>query len=308
MKDELIYARWATNNEVIEFYNYLNNQKKSKNNFTTRWLADHGSVFIELHSRFNDEYSNYKMLQSKEGYLVARKEYLQKQLEHNQRKSNLQLCACGFNEQIITLSNGFEFIGCKNYTDTNFIHTRIYPPHEPHPYYLEYKYEPSSQYLTHLKSFYDLPKQLKNSILAEFLRMSGVELLYDIDKITKIGPEVSANSKKRENLVKPILEQKFDKVSYQRMIKAKFKYSSKTTFIPDFICTKGSTVYLIEQKKDIHNVDEYQIESYLQCLKFIIDQSGKYYDLQYFIIIEFGESNLEKSVINFKDLSSYELH
>ena len=307
MKDELLYARWASEKEVSDFYGYLNSQKKNKNDFTSKWLADHGGDFIDLHSRFFDEYYLHK----KNIYLKRLEEsiilYHERLSSYNHRKENLDLCPCGSKERIYSY-NDYEFIGCPNYKDLNYNHTKIYPPWNPEKNNdsideIEH-YKPGPQYLSVLKKFYNLPKELKSSILSEFLKMNNIPLLSDVDKIVRVASDASSLSKNRENLVRPILENCFDKVYYQKMIKAKYKYNSKTTFIPDFICVKDDAIYLIEQKKNIDNVNMDQINQYMELISFMINKSEKNYHLKYLIVLEFGETNLEKQIINFKDLQN----
>jgi hypothetical protein len=304
--DEIISARWATTKEVDDFYKWLNTKNKSKNDFTSKWLADNGEMFIRLHESYPDDYYNQKKQHYQELDVQRYENYKERLREYNYRKENLGRCACFGNERVVL--NGYEFIGCDNWQNSDYTHTKIYRPEwrerkedELHSWCT---FNPSPSYITQLRQFYGLPKDLKPSILVEYLMMNSIELYHkSVKEGQKVGVTSSSDSKTRERLVRSVLDSKFDKVLHQKMIKAEFKYAGKKNLIPDFICVKGDSLYLIEQKKRADLIDEQQINNYLQCLKLL---ASREYNLKYFVIVEFGETDLYNNIVNFKDLSTYE--
>jgi hypothetical protein len=305
--DEIISARWATTKEVEDFYKWASQKNKSKNDFTSKWLADNGEMFIKLHKSYPDDYYNQKKQYYADLSVDRYESYKHQIREYNYKKENLGRCACFGNERIVT-GHSYEFIGCDNWQSSGYTHTKINKPtwHENREEDLHHwcTFNPSPSYITQLRLFYGLPKELKPSILAEYLLMKNEELYHDgVKQGQNVGVSSATDSKMRERLVKSILDAKFEKVFHQKMIKAELKYTGKKTFIPDFICVKNDSLYLIEQKKRADLIDEQQINNYLQCLKLL---ASREYDLKYFVIVEFGETDLYNNIVNFKDLSTYE--
>jgi hypothetical protein len=302
--DQLISARWATDKEVSDFWESVSKKNKSKNDFTNKWLSHNGEQFIKLHETFPGDMFEHKKEQHKIRKEEYKKSHEQKLLEYENRKANLQKCVC-FGNEVVREFPDYELIGCDNWMASGFNHTKIYKPkwYEGNDSDDQFIFEASTQYISRLRDFYKLPKELKSSILIEFLLMNNIELLNaDAKEAQLVGSTASKDSTNREKLVKSILEKKGDKLGYQNMIKATFKYDGYSTLRTDFILTKGANLYLIEQKKREDLIRENQINKYIQCLKYL---AGKY-NIFYLVIVEFGDTNLEKNIINFKDLSTYE--
>lgn len=304
--DQLISARWATDKEKADFYKWLSSKNVSKNEFTNNWMANNGELLIQLHNRFADDMFVHKKEQHKQNQEEYKRKHEQKLLEYENRKANLQKCVC-FGNEVVREFSDYELIGCDNWMASGFDHTKIYKPKfiPSTPNEDWFIFEASTSYISQLRDFYSLPKELKISILIEYLLMNNVQLLNeDAKKGQLVAPESSRDSKKREQIVKSQLESKCDKVIYQKMIKATFEKSGNKTLIPDFILVKGDNLYLVEQKKreDLINID--QINNYLQCLKYL---SKRDYNISYFVIVEFGDTDLDRNIINFQDLNTYEL-
>jgi ssDNA-binding Zn-finger/Zn-ribbon topoisomerase 1 len=306
---ELISARWATPKEVENFFNSLKKNKKDKNEFTYKWLFENGNQFIELHSSFRNDWIKHikqKSIERSLFYLEQRKQMLK---EYEDKKINLGRCICQGNLKVVR-GDGYEFIGCDNYREQGYDHTKIYKPYVND--FIDYDTLPeftlTSHYLSKLKEFYNLPKTLKVSILVEFLIMNDIELLYPIQEYLKIGVTVSKASKTRENIVLPFLKKYFDKVYAQKMIIAKFTDTNQYQWFPDFICLKDNLCYIVEQKKNEDNINEYQTDRYLQALKYIAKSNNKTFDFRVLYIIEEGKADLTKSIINIKQISEYEFN
>jgi hypothetical protein len=302
--DQLISARWATDKEVSDFWESVSKKNKSKNDFTNKWLSNNGDQFIKLHEAFPGDMFEHKKRMYQEKKVQRLADFEQKIIQYNDRKENLQKCLCSADETI-RIGSDYELIGCTKWMDLSQEHTKIYKPkwYEGNDSDEQFIFEASTQYISQLRDFYKLPKELKSSILIEFLLMNNIELLNaDAKEAQLVGSTASKDSTNREKLVKSILEKKGDKLGYQNMIKATFKYDGYSTLRTDFILIKGGNLYLIEQKKREDLIREDQINKYIQCLKYL---AGKY-NIFYLVIVEFGDTNLEKNIINFKDLSTYE--
>jgi hypothetical protein len=302
--DQLISARWATDKEVSDFWEWASKKNKSKNDFTNKWLSHNGEQFIKLHEAFPGDMFEHKKRMYQEKKVQRLAAFEQKVIEYNNRKENLQKCLCSADETI-RIGSDYELIGCTKWMDFSQDHTKIYKPkwYEGNDLDDQFIFEASTNYISQLRDFYKLPKELKSSILIEFLLMNNIDLLNaEAKEAQSVGSKASKDSTNREKLVKSILEKKGDKLGYQKMIKATFKYGGYSTLRTDFILTKGANLYLIEQKKREDLISEEQINIYLQCLKYL---AGKY-NIFYLVIVEFGDTNLEKNIINFKDLSTYE--
>jgi hypothetical protein len=306
---ELISARWATLKEVDDFYKYLKSSNKSKDEYTNKWLFENGSHFIQLHKSFEKDWIKF----TKEKYNRYHQEYLQRQhqklQEYQDRKNNLSRCICQGNEKVFKY-NELEFIGCDNYREPGYDHTRIYKPSivnnindDVNP-----EFTLTSQYLSKLKTLYNLPKELKVSILAEFLVINDIELLYPLQDKLKTGVDASKKSKTREQIVLPFLNKYFDKVYPQRMIIANFTDTKQYQWFPDFICLKDNLCYIVEQKKHQDLINTNQTDRYLQALKYIAKSNNKTFDFRVLYIIEEGKADLTKSIINIKQISEYEFN
>jgi ssDNA-binding Zn-finger/Zn-ribbon topoisomerase 1 len=300
MSNLIEWARFATEQEEDSFYAYLKRKNNEKNNFTEQWLLNNGRDFLILHENFKTEYLEFKHSEHIEKEKERFKKIVAKIKDFTTRKHNLGRCICQGNEIYIEGQYN-NFIGCDNYREAGFKHTSITEPiwRENIPY----PYEFTTQYLFLLKEFYDLPKELKESLLYEYLLLNNVTPIVDLHEKYNIVRDTKNKSNRRENIIKTILEKKYKKVYYQRMIKAKINGIVKT-LIPDFICLNVDSCDLIEQKKNKYNIDENKTKLYIECLKYIANKPNNNIKFNIIYLVEEGETDNLKGIINLQSILS----
>lgn len=300
------YCRWASKEEMDSFNQYKHKKNTDKDNFTREWLVENGERFIQLHRNFEEDYHEHKILKEQERYILSVQKYNQSVSTYEDYKNGNYKCICKGNIRLVKGYN-YEFIGCDNYQEEGFNHFKMSYPYTPKKYNVT-KEEFSTSYLFKLKIFYNLPALLKESLLTEYLIMSGEDLYADLISRFNLTRSVKQKSNSRERIIKEILKNKFEKVSHQQGIKIKFTGEKERLIIPDFICIKNNNCYLIEQKKNIDNVNNYQTEIYFNALSYLIKTCQKDYILHYFNLIEEGYTDILNNIININDLKQYEFN
>jgi hypothetical protein len=297
-------VRWATKKEVDNFYQFLKKKNNEKDLFTSDWLSKNGNYFIELHQKFINDKTDSQIEKYKLSFQSLLLYYKNKLSDYENSLNNK--CICKGNIVRVVFDN-YEFMGCDNFREKGWDHFRIYKPTKPISADLfNYVYEPSSNYLVEMRKFYNLPKELKPSIILEYLLMKDITPL--AETMLKIASNNKTMSNNRENLVRPILLKKLDKVKSQPLMIITLSDGTKIKKIPDFVCVKNSKVYIIEQKKDVHLINESQMELYCQAVSFLVNKSNKTLELDYRYIIENGITDEKNRIINFKDLENYEFN
>ena len=181
------------------------------------------------------------------------------------KNGNVEFCICG--AELIYQSKGF--VGCLHYRKYG-LHTllsyknNIYKAYQP---YISLDY--LAEICKTIMSNYKVKIQASN--LYEFYNLNNVELWRDDitrDQFYRLK-KTSELSKKRELLIKSILEQNKIRFGYQKQIMYKLKDKKQTHAIPDFIAKINDDLLIIEQKKNIDNCADYQVEFYRDLLKFM---------------------------------------
>jgi hypothetical protein len=120
-----------------------------------------------------------------------------------------------------------------------------------------------------IKSKYNIKIQAGN--LYEFYTLNKVRILRDEitkEKFSKLK-QTSETSKKREILIKSILEQNNIRFGYQKKIMYKLKGEKQTHAIPDFIVVFDKCLCIMEQKKNLESCNDYQLIFYKELLQFM---------------------------------------
>lgn len=303
---KLLNARFANEEETKSFYQFLKSKLSKKNEFTKDWLKTNGKFFIEIHGKFYDDFNNYKINLQKERYSERWKKWKEAVISFENRKKNIGRCVCGRSEGLYLIGKQ-EFIGCTNYREQGYNHTRIFQPcYEP--IYTEYEVELTSNYLDDLKKFYKLPKELTQNILVDFLSLNGISTLVNIEDRLSVTRNTCEKSKKRENLVKTFLQEKFKKLHHQKIIIAKFTDVKQTHFIPDFIGVTDNYIYLIEQKKNADLINKEQTDRYLLALDYIKKETKSDKQIRLLYLVEEGNNDLLNNILNFKNINDYEFN
>ena len=301
------WARWATKEELNSFQAYLTKKRNQKDFFTSDWLVKNGKYFIDIHKTYPDDIVTLKIKEVEENNLVRKKQYLEELEQFNEYLD--KKCLCGGNNVYIESIYG-KFIGCDNFRESGFNHTRIRHPHlyqqdvQESLKYLEIR----TNYLFLLKQMHDLPKDLKESVLCNYLLMNNQTLYADLEQRYNLTRDVKTKSDIRERIIKPILESKFDKVVYQKGIMLKIAFERPQLKRPDFICVKDKSCYIFEQKKNIENISITQTHLYLKALEYMIQKENKELSLKTAYIIEEGQTDIQNNIFNLKSLQDYEFN
>jgi hypothetical protein len=303
---ELIRARFATDEETKSFYKFLNSKQNDKNDFTKKWLKTNGSKFIELHQRFYDEFNQSAKDKAWDKHYERWNKWNEDVNYFERRKREIGRCICGRSEGLYQVGS-ILMIGCSNYREQGYNHTKIYEPVNE-PIYQDVDVKLSANYLNDIKIFYELPKELKQSILVDYLLVNNIELLTNVEQKLSVTNGVREKSKKREDLFKSFLEEKFVKLYHQKIIIAKFTDTTKTHFIPDFIGVTDNSIYLIEQKKNAGLINQEQTQRYLLALEYIKKETKSDKDLKLLYLVEEGANDLYNNILNFKNINDYEFN
>jgi len=301
------WARWATEKELSDFNSYKDKKRNDKDFFTSDWLIKNGKYFIEIHRTYPDDLIKLKIKEVEEKNILREKEYYENLDQFNNYVG--KKCVCGGNNVYVDGIYG-KFIGCDNFREPNFNHTKI-----PHPYLYQQDVEDGlkyleirTNYLFLLKQMHDLPKELKESVLCNYLLMNNESLHADLEQRYNLTRDVKTKSNNREKLIKQFLEKQFDKVLHQKGIMVKLYSERPRLKFPDFICFKNDLCYIFEQKKNIENIDITQTHLYLKAIDFMIKKSNKSIKLKSAYIIEEGENDINNSIFNIQTLHTYEFN
>jgi ssDNA-binding Zn-finger/Zn-ribbon topoisomerase 1 len=288
------HAAWATKQEVDLLYEYFRNSRKNKDSLTNEWLVTNGDWFISKHNTFIDDWINYKLNEHNTRYYDRVRKY-------NSLIS--ARCVCKGDLRKVKMQD-YEFIGCENYKEQGYNHIREYKPREP----IFEEPEISTMYLYHFKKLHNLPKELKESVLYEYLLMNGIEPYVDLSSKYTISKDASAKSKKRELINKGLLERKFERLLYQKVLKVKYYGEKEKYKIVDFIGINSNKCIIFEQKKNVDLINEDQVHEYVNILKWISNKSNKTFTFDYFFVIEQGEPNHENKILTLQSLITYEFN
>lgn len=263
------FARWFMNEDhekLKSIIQYNKQQNNSENQLS--WLQSHSDEVLKIH---NDYYQSEYDRQYKNHFEKLRWSETNNQKIDKIKNGGIEYCSCGFEMVYIGGYDG-GFAGCKNYRDEKNEHLKLYY----RKWYIDNPFEEptiSKNYLSdickQINQKYKIKIQASN--LFEFLDLHQIP--FWTDGITrekfKIGVDAHALSKKRELMIKSILEQNNIRFGYQKKIMYKIKDQAQTHAIPDFIAVKDDDIYIIEQKKHAVNISEYQVELYKDLITFM---------------------------------------
>jgi hypothetical protein len=291
-------ARFATEKEVQSLENFMTGNNDEKSRFTNDWLLQNKDFFLKCYDDYPKDYTAQKQKE-----VDANNE--KKLIEYNERMDEFEklkngICKCGYKNELYYW-NETEVVGCPNYRDSDFEHTKMWKPwcYQSGPFLLEH----NTQTFNRIKKLYDLPAGLKVSILEDFVEMNGKELYYERKHIVLNN---KIDSARREQMVKNILEEKFEKVAHQKWIKYQLDIGKEKYCKPDFVCKSENYIYMIEQKKQASNIYKEQTDLYVDCIKFITNNAGINLPIKVVYVVEFEEkTNTDLTIIPFSNLSEY---
>jgi hypothetical protein len=261
---QLEYVRWFNDDDYSKLKSIiLYNKNENKIYDQLSWLQSHSDEVIKMHDQFyidqrDSQWNDYK----------SRVKDYNKKLD-NIKNGAEEFCICG---SLLKWYRG-EFAGCSNFRDQT-------KQHKSYNYKTDYiesisdlQVKISDHYLSSIckiiKTKHNIKIQACN--LYEFYLINKVKLFREDISREKYGKlkERSEVSKKRELLIKSILEQKKIRFGYQRKIMYKIIGEKETHAIPDFIAIINNNFLIIEQKKNIDNCFDYQVERYKSLLQFM---------------------------------------
>lgn len=266
------FVRWFTKDD----YDHLNkvmNFHKDKNNSELQlsWLQKNSSEVIGLHEMY---YIFECERQISEGILKCKDRQEKNKIIDSVKNGEIVKCSCGSNLRWV---KNYNFVGCTNYQDTSKEHNypKNYSEHTDVSKYTDSDFVPviSPQYLSiickNIKQEHNIKIQANN--LYEFYILNNVKIYNNEitrDKFFSLR-ESAALSKKREILIKNILEENNIRFGYQKNIMYKIKNQIQGIKIPDFVAVIKGAYTIIEQKKNIANIDDFQVDFYKELIQFM---------------------------------------
>jgi hypothetical protein len=272
---EFEFVRWFTKDDY-DLLNKVINFNKDKNNTESQlsWLQKNASEVIGLNEMY---YTSELERQKQEGILRCQTKKANNKIIDDVKNGEIVKCSCGSNLKWV---ENYNFVGCSNYRDlsTEHNHPKNYNTSE---FYIDdsdyvnpnFKPKICSSYLSIIckiiKKEHNFKIQANN--LFEFYILNDVKIYNNDISRDKffILRESSALSKKREILIKNILEEHNIRFGYQKNIMYKIKGERQGHKIPDFVAVINGVYTIIEQKKNIDNINDSQVEFYKELIQFM---------------------------------------
>lgn len=293
-------ARWETSTEKQQRIDYFAKKQNNSKEYSVIYCNQFNDKLVKWYNEFKVDYTNELILKEEKTYQQRLKSFIdykkscreKDKIIDDIRYNNAEyLCECGNKLKYV---ENFNFVGCTNYRDKSKHHSYInYTDWEKlNQQELNITVNPVEYSKNHLDLFrvrYDIPKNVKMSVIYKTLKSNGVEFLCDINESRfNIGRNASNNSNLEEILIKEILENKFEKVSYQPGIKYKTESSLNWQVkIPDYICQNSESIFVFDAKKNIDNIDIDQLKFYHELVDFIRFKHGINKQVKsYFIVFD----------------------
>lgn len=302
--EQFEFVRWFTDEDYSKLkslISYHQGQNNTESQLT--WLQSNSHEVIKMHN-------DYCVAEGDRQWDILQ-EYKKEVKAHNEKVDNVksggyEYCICGS-----LLKWRGNFAGCSNWQDTtqkhNSLNYRIDIDDEKGvAFFPKYSHDYLSSICKIIKTKYNIKVQASN--LYEFYVLNKVQLLRDDINRNKFNAvkQCGEISKKRELLIKSILEQNKIKFRYQKQIMYKIKDGKQTHAIPDFIAFKNNEFLIIEQKKNIDNCSDSQVEFYSELLQFMYPDKAIHI---VYVIEEDSESTYEHqpnySVLTLDEFKTY---
>ena len=304
--EQFEFVRWFTDddyNKLKSLISYHQSQNNTESQLT--WFQSNSDEVIKMHDEYQSKECNRQ--------LIILEDYREEVKAHNKKVDNIknggeEYCICGSQ---LKWREIYKFAGCSNWQDKTQKHnsynyrTDVYEE-KGEVFSPNYSHDYLSSICKIIKTKYNIKIQASN--LYEFYVLNKVELLRDDINRNKFNSLKQSGeiSKKRELLIKSILEQNKIKFRYQKQIMYKIKDGKQTHAIPDFIAFINNEFLIIEQKKNIDNCSDSQVEFYSDLLQFMYpDKSIKIV----YVIEEDSESTYEHmpnySVLTLDEFKTY---
>jgi hypothetical protein len=294
-------ARVASERERANILKVMIGSGNYKKQFSYDYCIKNESFIKGAYTKFYDDYRQKKYNEYKTQIVEGNRKRVQYESDReDQYQKNVIIwndwlkelkenpinnyCKCGGSLRYIASHN---FIGCSNYKDFTSDHINfnkpsfirneltILPIESFESFDTSFEY--SKMYLHYFKKDYNLPDNLMQSILYEFIH--GI---WKLPKITNeltsdfylTGEKVNKRSKKEEQIIYNVLKSKFDTVMDQPMIIYDIQGDYKTKCFPDFICSNNDVILVIDVKKNPSQVDDNRLIKYDELVNFICNTAN----------------------------------
>lgn len=268
---EFEFVRWFTEEDYSNLSRVIN-YHKDKNNPESQlsWLQKNASDVIALNDMYYDD-ERERLIS--EGIAKCKIRQANNKIVDAVKNGEIVKCTCGHN--LLWVQN-YEFVGCTNYRDTSkeHNHPKNYSEHTDESKFDSEFIPPIS--CTYLSCICKIIKQKHNIKI----QASNLYEFYILNNVTIYNRQITREqflsirdssilSKKREILVKSILEENKIRFGHQKKIMYKIKGDKQGHSIPDFVAVINGVYTIIEQKKNIDNLSDTQVNFYKELLRFM---------------------------------------
>lgn len=271
-------VRWESTKSLNYKINYRKEKQKSNNEFSINYCSENIKQLI-------DWYENFEFLYQEQKYIEACKNLQQRKINAINTEKIINdvingknhLCTCGSKLRYI---ENYNFVGCTNYKNKSIKHDSYnYPNWElinSNNNINTEDFKLTGDHLSNYKLFFNIPKEVKTSVIFKFLKANNVKFHVEINESKfNLLPQEKRNSSNEELIIKNILEQKYKKVNYQSGIEYQLDNIEKwNSCIPDFICQNDTEIVVFEVKKSIENVYYNQLDLYHNLIDILKTKSN----------------------------------
>lgn len=258
MEDKLLeYARKMTKQEVESFYSFIRKTQDDKILLAQKTLEEYGARLINAYHEFaykaDEELGKYK-----KGIEYARKCFTE------------QRCICGLKLKLFTNRyNGQQFLGCPDYLNEEKKHKAYnYEPGEDFAFFFK-------NWLTNIIKYLDLRGKLHTKYLLAFYEENSLpDLQFEYIGLSSkelINRYTNINSKQKAFELRQVefLRNQWPNVIYQFPVKYKYVGDKERSCFIDILCSDDETICIYECKTSRYNVDQKQMDLYIDVIKYI---------------------------------------
>jgi hypothetical protein len=253
----LEYARKMTKQEVDSFYGFIRGKQDEKILAAQQALEKHAGALINEYHTFEYE-SNIQMEQYREFLKMAHECFINQQ------------CQCGLKLKLFTNRyNGQQFWGCPDYLNESTTHRAWnYDPREDFSHIYR-------DWLTNIIKKLNLRGILHTKYLLIFYEENGLKDL-QFENTGKSSKElinrytnINSNSKEFELRQVEFLRNQWPNVIYQFPVKYKYVGEKEKCCFIDILCSNDETICIYECKTSQYNIDNNQMNLYIDVIKYI---------------------------------------